>query len=144
MTVRQISLFERILRYGFAGGMVAVFFSCLVILLVHWLPALGPVPNSMLAFILTQPAGYLIHRTISYPDASRIPVQQAGQVQRFLFTNALGLGLTSTVMALTTSVYHASYLWALAFNWALIPALNFVIYLTWVFNVRVLKQRRSS
>ncbi len=144
MTARQISLFERILRYGFAGGLVSVFFTCLVIILVHWLPAIGPVAASMLAFVLTQPAGYLIHRTISYPDAAQIPKQQSAQVQRFLLTNALGLGLTSSVMGITTNIYHASYLWALAFNWALIPAMNFVIYLTWVFRVRVAHERISS
>jgi putative flippase GtrA len=103
MTAQQMALFERILRYGFAGGLVSVFFTCLVVLLVHVSPAPGPTWDNILAYILTQPVGYLIQRTITYPEADHIPAQQASQVQRFLVTNALGLVLTSSIMALTTS-----------------------------------------
>jgi len=144
MTARRMALFERILRYGFAGGLVSAVFTCLVVALVHLLPSIGAVGASMLAFCLAQPAGYLLHRSITYPDASQAPAHKSGRVLRFLVTNALGLAVTSAAMALATHVYHASYLWGIALTWALIPAMNFVIYLTWVFKTRVSDQRICS
>jgi putative flippase GtrA len=144
MTPQRMAFVERILRYGFAGGLISAVFTSLVVLLVHLLPALGPVGASMLAFCLTQPIGYMIHRSITYPDAGPAQAHKSGRWLRFLVTNVIGLTVSSGAMALATHVYHASYLWGIALTWALIPAMNFVIYLTWVFNIRVSGQRICS
>jgi putative flippase GtrA len=137
-------LFERILRYGISGCLVSVVFSGLVVVLVRGGAAIGSVGDSMLAFCLVQPIGYLTHCTITYPDASLEGAQKPRSWMRFLLTNALGLAVTAAAMALVTHVYHASYLWGIALTWVLIPAMNFVLYLTWVFKIRLWGQRMFS
>jgi hypothetical protein len=121
-------------RYGVSGGSVAVVFSLAVVVLVRFAPAVGPVAASMIAFCLVQPIGYVVHRTISYPDAR--PGGTMDRRLRFVLTNVAGFVIATGGMAVITGIFHESYLWGIALNWALIPAANFMIYLCWVFNVR--------
>jgi putative flippase GtrA len=124
---------ERVVRYGVSGGSVAVVFSLAVVVLVRFAPAVGPVGASMIAFCLVQPIGYVIHRSISYPDAMG---DKFDRRLRFVLTNGAGFVIATGGMAMVTGVFHESYLWGIVLNWALIPAANFMIYLCWVFNVR--------
>ncbi len=142
MTKSSMHPFEQILRYGIAGSTVAVLFSGAVIVLVHVLPAAGPIGASMLAFCLIQPVGYLVHRLVSFPDAGTTVHEQNKSRLRFVIVNLGGFVIVTGGMALVTDVFHASYLWGIALNWALIPAMNFVIYLIWVFNVQSWSKRK--
>jgi hypothetical protein len=45
-------------------------------------------------------------------------------------------------MAIVTDVFHASYLWGIALNWVMIPIMNFLIYLYWVFDLRLWSGRK--
>jgi hypothetical protein len=137
-------LTERTLRYGASGCTVAVLFSLAVVALVRLVPAAGPVGASVIAFWLIQPVGYAVHRMISYPDASLQLPEKAGSRLRFVITNLGGLVIASGGMALVTDVFHQSYLWGIALNWLLIPAINFVIYLYWVFRVQSWSKREIA
>jgi putative flippase GtrA len=141
--VRQvrIDLIERILRYGVSGCAVAVLFSLGVVALVHLVPAVRPVGASMIAFCLVQPIGYAVHRTISYPDAGLEPDTTANRRLRFVATNLGGFVIAVGGMAVVTEVFHESYLCGIVLNWVLIPGMNFVVYLYWVFRVRSWSRR---
>jgi putative flippase GtrA len=130
----RFALFERILRYGVTGGLVSAVFSLLVMILVKVAPAIGPVGSSAAAFCLVQPIGYIAHRMITYADLRIEGAQMRRSWLRFLLTNMLGLAMTMGAMALVTRSFHASYLWGIALIWVTIPAMNFIIYLTWVFT----------
>jgi hypothetical protein len=137
-------LIERILRYGASGCTVAVLFSLAVVALVRLVPAAGPVGATIVAFCLIQPIGYAVHRMISYPDASLEPHEKAKSQIRFVVTNLGGFVITVGGMALVTDVFHESYLWGIALNWLLIPGMNFVIYLYWVFRVQSWSKREIA
>jgi putative flippase GtrA len=137
-------LVERILRYGVSGCTVAVLFSLTVVALVRLLPATGAVGASAIAFCLIQPVGYAVHRMISYPDSSVQLHEKAASRLRFVITNLGGFVIAIGGMALVTDVFHQSYLWGIVLNWLLIPGLNFVIYLYWVFRVQSWSKREIA
>jgi hypothetical protein len=127
-------LFERIVRYGIVGVSVSIAYTLLVIGLVHALPSLGPTGDTALAFVLMQPVGLLMHSTITYPETGQARMQLPKTGMRFIVTNAIGFAVSIGGMALITLRLHDSYLWGIALTWALIPAVNFVIYFFWVFR----------
>jgi len=131
----RLALFERILRYGVAGGLVSAAFSVLVMVFVRMFPAMGPVSGSAAAFCLVQPIGYAAHRMITYPDARLDGAAKRRSWSRFVLVNALGMAVTLGCMALVTRAWHESYLWGIALIWVAIPAMNFTLYLTWVFTM---------
>jgi hypothetical protein len=133
---------ERVLRYGISGCTVASLFTLAVIALVNFVPAAGPVGASMIAFCAVQPIGYGVHRLVSYPDARAKPGEHVKQPVRFLVANAGCFVVATGGMAIVTDVFHASYLWGIALNWAMIPVINFLIYLYWVFDLRLWSGRR--
>jgi len=133
---------ERIVRYGFSGVLISLAFSLGVIGFVYILPQIGPVGASVLAFCVVQPIGYLIHRTLSFPDANLVATQTKASFGRFILTNLASLIVAAGGMALVTNVLRASYLWGIALNWVLIPSTNFLLYRFWVFKVR--SQRGGS
>jgi hypothetical protein len=132
--MRPIPLVERVLRYGIAGVAVSLLYAVLVIALERGLPMLGPTCNAALAFLMVQPVGLLLHSVISYPETVRMRARLPKIGLRFVVTNAAGFAISTGGMALVTGPLSASYLWGIAVAWALIPALNFVIYLVWVFQ----------
>jgi putative flippase GtrA len=127
-------LAERIVRYGVSGVAVSVVYTLLVIALVHKLPKFGPVGDAAIAFLLVQPVGLLLHGTITYPETSQARIHLPKIGRRFVLTNSAGFNVTTSGMALITAVLHDSYLWGIALTWAIIPVMNFVIYLFWVFR----------
>jgi putative flippase GtrA len=130
----EMPLFERIVRYGVAGVLVSVVYALLVIAIVHALPKFGPVGDTAIAFLLAQPVGLLLHGTITYPETGQARIHLPKIGLRFVVTNTMGFAISIGGMALVTSILHDSYLWGIALTWAVIPAMNFVIYLFWVFR----------
>jgi hypothetical protein len=127
---------ERIVRYGVSGVLVSLAFSLGVIGFVHLLPQIGPVWASVLSFCVVQPLGYVIHRTLTFPDTDDVATPPRASISRFILTNVTSLAIATGGMALVTNVLHASYLWGIALNWVLIPSANFLLYRFWVFKVR--------
>jgi len=140
MSARDFHPVERIVRYGFSGGLVAIICSLGVVGFVHLLPQIGPVGANILAFCAVQPIGYVIHKTFTFPDTD---IESRGSgLRRFILTNLASLAVSTAGMALVTNVLHASYIWGIALNWILIPSTNFLLYRFWVFKVR--SQRGGS
>lgn len=142
MTQTPMRPVERIFRYGISGGAIALLFSVSIIGLVRFLPAVGPVGASLIAFCIAQPFAYATHRMVTYPDASSAPDEKSARRVRFVITNLGGLVVATGGMALVTRVLHSSYLWGIALNWVCIPGINFLIYLYWVFNVGSWSKRK--
>jgi putative flippase GtrA len=134
MSARPIHLAERILRYALSGLSVSVAYTLLVVLLVHKLPKISPTGNAAIAFLLVQPLGLLLHGIFTYPETGRARNHLPRIGLRFVITNAGGFIVATGGMAVITSVLNDSYLWGIALAWILVPALNFVIYLVWVFK----------
>jgi len=127
-----IRLFERVLRYGVVGVTLSVAYSLAVVLVVGWLPTHDPVLASGLAFVLLLPVAYLGHRFVAFFDAARDPFQPL----RFAVTTSSTFLIAVGGMYWVTEVLGRSYLLGIALNWALIPAVNFLIFFFWVFRVR--------
>ncbi|MBU6449566.1 MAG: hypothetical protein KGQ26_08075 [Rhodospirillales bacterium] len=123
---------ERVLRYMVAGLGTSFCYTLAVVAFVH--TSFSAVAAAMLSFVLVQPIGLALHGTITYPGSLRTSAHLPRIGARFVLTNAVGFGIASGGMALTTSVWHASYLLGIALTWLLIPMANFLIYLIWVFR----------
>ncbi len=126
-----IRLLQRILRYGVVGLTVSVAYSLAVVLVVGWLPSHNPILASALAFIAMLPIAYLAHRYVSFFDA----VRDTFQPLRFAVTTSSTFLIAVGGMYWVTQVLGRSYLFGIALNWALIPAVNFLIFFFWVFRV---------
>ena len=144
MTRRDFHPIERIARYGFSGVLVSLAFTLGVIGFVHIFPEIGPVGASILAFCVVQPIGYIIHRTLTFPDTDLVATPTRASVSRFILTNLTSLAIATGGMALVTNVLRASYLWGIALNWVLIPSTNFLLYRFWVFKIRSQRGGKSA
>ncbi|HEV2098884.1 MAG TPA: GtrA family protein [Stellaceae bacterium] len=127
----MIPFLQRILRYGFVGLIVSVVYSLAVILVVGWLPTHDATLASGLVFIALLPIAYLGHRYVSFLDATR----DAFQPLRFAITTSSTFLIAIGGMYWVTQILGRSYLFGIALNWALIPAVNFLIFFFWVFRV---------
>ncbi len=132
--MRAMNLPERVLRYGVAGAGTSIAYTSLVIFILHLRPRMAPTEAAVLAYLLAQPVGFLLHGTLTYPGTLKARIRLLHIGFRFLLTNSAGFCLSTGGMALVTMVWHGSYLWGLLLTWILIPAMNFVIYLAWVFR----------
>jgi nitrite reductase/ring-hydroxylating ferredoxin subunit/putative flippase GtrA len=129
--MRAIGFAERTLRYGIVGLALSVAFSLAVVLAVHSLPTHNPTWASAIVFVVILPIAYLAHRSIAFFDAAPDPFQPL----RFAVSTASTFLIAVGGMYAVTEIFGRSYLLGIALNWALIPAINFLIYLGWVFRV---------
>lgn len=122
--------FRRLLRYGCVGVGVSVFYSLLVVACVIPPLAVDPTLASVIAFVITLPAGWFAHREFSFADRPR------DRFQPIRFAAATGSSFVAAVggMYWITRVAGHSYLLGIAWNWMVIPATNFLLYLLWVFR----------
>jgi len=122
--------FRRLLRYGCVGVGVSVFYSLLVVACVIPPLAVDPTLASAVAFVVTLPAGWFAHRGFSFADRPR------DRFQPIRFAAATGLSFVAAVSGMywITHVAGHSYLLGIAWNWMVIPATNFMLYLLWVFR----------
>jgi nitrite reductase (NADH) small subunit len=126
-----IGFAERTLRYGIVGFAVSVAYSLAVVLAVHSLPAHSATLASGIVFAVMLPIAYLAHRSIAFFDAKADPFQPL----RFAVSTVSTFLIAVGGMYVVTEILGRSYLLGIALNWALIPAVNFLIYLYWVFRV---------
>ena len=124
--------FRRLLRYGCVGVGVSVFYSLLVVACVIPPLALEPTLASAIAFVVALPVGWFAHRAFSFADRPR------DRFQPIRFAAATGSSFAAAVggMYCITRVAGHSYLLGIAWNWMVIPATNFLLYLLWVFRER--------
>lgn len=121
---------RRVGRYGCVGLVVSLAYSLGVIGCVHFWPPLGPTSASVIAFIVTLPIGYFAHRNISFFDSE----SDAFQSLRFAITTAASFVLAIGGMYWITEIAGRDYLLGIVWTWLIIPAVNFVIYMFWVFR----------
>lgn len=123
----------RVVRYGIVGVTVGVLNSVAIMVLVPLIQPWVPTVASLIAFFLVLPVGYLLHRYYSFADRAG----GGGAIWRFVFTNIGSLIVSVSGMFLITEVMQLSYLFGIAWIWVSVPAMNFGIYMFWVFRGRV-------
>ena len=121
---------RRVMVYGCVGLAVSLFYSLAVIAFVWLLHPIRPTMASLLAFIVTLPIAYLSHANLSFADRS----YDTFQPLRFALSTAASFVISIGGMYWVTEVAGLSYLFGIALNWLIIPAMNFSIYLLWVFR----------
>lgn len=124
-------LLGRVLRYGIVGLVVSIIYSLVIVLLVVQFQMQNPTAASVLAFAVVSPIAYCAHRYITFFDAARDPCQPL----RFALTTVSSFLVAIGGMYVITDGLGRSYLLGIALNWALIPAVNFLIYTIWVFRL---------
>src|SRR5580658_5604079 len=127
---RAPAAFRRLLRYGCVGVAVSVFYGLLVVACVAPPLAADPTLASVVAFVVTLPVGWFAHRAFSFADRPR------DRFQPVRFAAATGSSFVTAVggMYWITRIAGHSYLLGIAWNWMVIPASNFMLYLLWVFR----------
>jgi len=125
-----LAFYRRVARYGCVGVVVSLFYSLAVIACVQFWPTIGPTLASVIAFIVTLPIAYFAHRNISFFDSHR----DAFQPLRFAVTTAASFVLAVGGMYWITEIAGRDFLLGIAWNWLVIPAVNFVVYMLWVFR----------
>jgi len=119
---------------------VSLFYSLAVIACVHFWPPIRPTLASVIAFAVTLPTAYLAHRNISFFDSQR----DGFQPLRFVVSTAAAFVLAVGGMYWITEIAGQNYLLGIAWNWLIIPAGNFVVYMLWVFRTTQNARPRGS
>ena len=131
---------RRIGRYGCVGVAVSLLYSLAVIACVRFWPSIGPTLASVIAFIVISPIAYFAHRNVTFFDSQR----DAFQPLRFAVTTAASFVLAVGGMFWITQIAGQNYLLGIAWNWLTIPAVNFLVYLLWVFRATQTSRLRGS
>ena len=121
---------RRVGRYGCVGVAVSVFYSLIVIAFVRGLHPITPTEASVIACVLTLPVSYLAHGRVTFSDRPSDKFQPV----RFGFSTAMSCAVAVGGMYWITEIAGRSYLLGIAWNFVIIPAANFLIYLLWVFR----------
>jgi putative flippase GtrA len=119
----------RVLRYGGVGLALSMIYSLAVIVAVRvtWL---GPMMASVVAFAIVLPISWFGHGTISFGDRAR----DAFQPLRFVLSTSATFVVAVGGMYWITEIAGRSYLLGIAWNWLVIPATNFLVYMFFVFR----------
>ena len=126
-----MNFYDRVLRYGAVGIGVSVLYSLCVVLLVDLAGMASATVASVLAFAAILPLAYAAHRRVTFSDAAHDPLASL----RFAATTTASFLVATGGMYLTTEVFARSYLLGIGLNWLVLPIMNFLIYLVWVFRV---------
>ena len=124
------ALLERAIRYGGVGVVISVLYSLAVIAIVHFFRPISPTMASVLAFVAITPVAYLAHARVSFADRPYDRLQPL----RFAFSTTTSFVVAVGGMYWITEIAGRSYLLGIAWNWLIIPAMNFLTYLFWVFR----------
>lgn len=124
------ALLRRVVRYGCVGIAVSLFYSVAVIACVWLLRPIDATIASIVAFVITVPVAYLAHSKLSFSDRPYDRVQPL----RFAVSTTASFIVAIGGMYWITEIAGRSYLLGIAWNWMIIPAMNFVTYMIWVFR----------
>jgi putative flippase GtrA len=125
------ALLRRALIYGCVGTANALLYSLAVIACVWLLRPIGPTIATVVAFTFCVPVAYLAHAKVSFSDR---PYDQF-QPLRFVISTSAAFMLSIGGMYWITEVSGRSYLFGIAWSWLTVPAINFLIYMFWVFRL---------
>jgi putative flippase GtrA len=131
MRIELNGLFLRLVRYGMVGIVISIAYSLCVMFFVSTAVVHSATWASVAAFIIILPIAYAGHRRITFFDVA----SDSFQPLRFVVSAIFGFFISTGGMYVATNVFARSYLFGIALNWALIPAVNFAVYLIWVFRV---------
>ena len=123
-------LLRQVTRYGGVGLAVSLFYSLAVIACVRFWPTIGPTLASVIAFVIALPFAYFAHRNVTFFDSQC----DAFQPLRFAVTTAASFVLAVGGMYWITEIAGRGFLLGIAWTWLIIPAVNFVVYMLWVFR----------
>ncbi len=121
---------RRVVVYGFVGVAVSVFYSLAIVACVFLLDPIRPTVASIVAFVITLPIAYLAHSRVSFSDR----LHDKAEPLRFVLSTAANLVVAVGGMYWITEIADRSYLLGIAWNWLVIPAMNFASYMLWVFR----------
>jgi putative flippase GtrA len=119
-----------IFRYGCVGLAISLLYSLAVIGCMQVVPPISPTVASVVAFIICLPVAYLAHRRISFMNRP----YDVFQLLRFVLSTTTSFGVAVGGMYWITELAGRSYLLGIAWNWLIIPSMNFLFYLCWVFR----------
>jgi putative flippase GtrA len=127
---RHWPLAARIVRYGVAGASVSILYSLAVITCMHIFAPLSPTVASVIAYFAILPLAYLAHGRFSFSDRPYDSLQPI----RFTVSTTSSFIVAIGGMYWITEIAGRSYLLGIAWNWLMIPAMNLLIYMVWVFR----------
>ena len=124
------ALFRRVLRYGCVGVAVSLVYSLAVIACMQVLSPISPTVASIVGFVIVVPVAYLAHGWVSFSDRPFDTFQPL----RFAVSTTTSFIVAVGGMYWITEIAGRSYLLGIAWNWLIIPAMNFSLYMLWVFR----------
>jgi putative flippase GtrA len=133
------ALLRRVLRYGCVGVAISLFYSLAVIVCMQMLNSISPTMASIVGFIIVVPVAYLAHGWFSFSDRP----YDTFQPLRFAVTTTTSFIIAVGGMYLITEIAGRSYLLGIAWNWLIIPTMNFLTYMFWVFRAGRRKGRAA-
>jgi putative flippase GtrA len=120
----------RVLRYGGVGLTISVIYSLAVVGFMQASRPISPTMASVAAFLVTLPMSYMAHSRVSFADRPFDTFQPL----RFAATTTASFVVAVGGMFCITDLAGRTYLLGIAWNWMIIPAMNFAIYMCWVFR----------
>jgi len=121
---------RRVMRYGCVGLAISLLYSVVVIACMRVLHPISPTAASVVAFLTTLPISYLAHGRVSFSDRP----YDTFQPLRFAFSTLTSFIVAVGGMYWITEIAGRSYLLGIVWNWLIIPAMNFLAYMFWVFR----------
>ena len=121
---------RRVVVYGCVGAAVSLIYSLFVIVCIEMLRPMSPTVGSAVAFVISMPVAYLMHAKISFSDRSHDKFQP----MRFVLSTTASFMVSIGGMYWITEIAGRGYLFGVAWNWLMIPGLNFFTNSVWVFG----------
>lgn len=121
---------SRLLRYVAIGGMVSVFYTALVLVLITMV-RISPPLASMAGFFVVLPVSFIGHQRVSFRDSA----PHRRQPQRFVVIALSSFALSVGGMYLCANVLRIGPIAGILFAWVMVPAANFLINSFWVFPI---------
>ena len=121
-------LLAKAARFGGVGVISGAIYALVTAALVH--AGAEPVIASVAGYCASVPASFLGHRRFSF----RSNGHWTAEAMRFVFVQAINIGVTAGSMQAATVWFHAPYWWGMVAAVILVPAANFAAMNLWVFR----------
>ena len=125
--------FDRVIRYLRVGGGVTAFYTALAVCIHDSRLVPDATVASTIAYLVTQPIAYLIHKRLTFPDAAH----PGSHWPRYGVMALAGLAITAGSMK-AISILGLPFWVGLLVGWVCIPIANFFISAIWVFRTQEL------
>ena len=125
----DLSLTNRIVRYGVAGLVATAIYFAAVVLLVEG-AHVAPVRAAVVATMIVIVSSYVVNRVFVF-ETNR---SHTSAFARFVAASLLGIVLNGGLMHLATRVLGWPYIAGAALATAVVPPLNFIVNYFWAFR----------